>query len=70
MNDKELAELEDESTWDWDHAERLPPIESRRTVLAVAFNRDEMALITRRAEKLGITVVEYLRRRALKTSSR
>lgn len=70
MNEKELADLQDERTWDWDQAESQPRIEHRQTVLAVPFDRDEMERIRRQAERLGVTVIEYVRRRALKASAK
>lgn len=70
MNEDDLATHQDETSWDWDRAESQSQIEHRRSVLAVPFDRDEMERIRCRAETLGITVIDYVRRCALKAGTK
>lgn len=61
MNDREL---QDEKTWDFSKAERKPGIK-KRTVVSVAFNREDFERVAEHAERLRMKISEYIRNAAL-----
>lgn len=51
--------------WAFEQAERRPGVKSGRTIVSVAFSRDDFARIARCAEQLGQKTSEFIRRAAL-----
>lgn len=63
--DKDLDEMQDPSSWDFERAERRPGVQSPRAVVSVAFARDDFERIARAAEELGKRTSEFIREAAL-----
>ena len=57
MDEDELRELQDPSSWDFERAEVVPPAENAGAVIAVRFAADDFARIAQRATeaKMGLT---------------
>ena len=69
MNEHEVEDLERPENWDYKHAERRPGVRKTRTVLSVAFPRDDFELISQYAQGLGMKVSEFVRKAALEKAS-
>lgn len=54
-------ELENESNWDFDSAERREAIPNRRTVVSVAIPREEFGAISDAARQADMKVSEFIR---------
>lgn len=65
MNKKELTELQSDETWDHDRGELRPPVKNRRTVVSVAFPRDDLETVGRAAEQQRMKLSEFIRRAAV-----
>ena len=65
MNKKELTELESDETWNHDRGELRPPVKNRRTVVSVAFPRDDLETVGRAAEQRRMKLSEFIRRAAV-----
>lgn len=58
--DEEERELMDPETWDWEHAEDLPPMPDVLIELPVEFTRDEYRIIGRAARAQGMTTHTFI----------
>ena len=67
--ERELRELENPENWDWEKAERQPPVQARRTIVSVAFARAEFAQVAKYAQSIGMKTSEFIRRAALERAS-
>jgi hypothetical protein len=70
MGDAELQELEDPTTWDYEGAERRPGVDAPRATIAVTFGSDDLELVERCAERLGMRMSEFIRQAAVERASR
>jgi hypothetical protein len=61
MDERELAELEDPTTWDDETAEVLPAADDPRVVVPVRFTPDEFARVARFARASGLQLTECIR---------
>jgi hypothetical protein len=65
MDEQELRELEDPSTWE-DEADSIrPPVKSSRAVVSVAFARADFERVVAAAREQGLKTSEFIRRAAL-----
>jgi len=69
MDDIELNELQDPSTWA-DEGEIRPPVKRSRAVVSVAFARDDFQQVSDYATQLGMRTSEFIRKAALDATSR
>jgi uncharacterized protein (DUF1778 family) len=66
MNDDEIAELEDESTWNLESAERQSaPRSARRAVVSVGFRSEEFVTVADAARAARQPVSQFIRNAAL-----
>lgn len=66
MNEKELAELQDPESWEFEHAaEPRHRPRKARAVVSVAFPGEDFARVDRYAEDHGLTISELIRRATL-----
>ncbi|MSQ14664.1 MAG: hypothetical protein EXR50_02220 [Dehalococcoidia bacterium] len=65
MKDKEFAELQDPNNWDDERTEVLEPVKNQRSILSVAFTRQDFALVVTAAQELGIRTSEFVREAAI-----
>lgn len=65
MNQERDRELEKPETWDFEGAEVGKPVKSSRVVVSVAFRRDDFALVTEYAERIGKKTSEFIRASAI-----
>lgn len=63
--DEEERELMDPETWDWEHAENLPPMPDVQIELPITFTRDEYRTIGRAADAQGMTPHAFIAQVAL-----
>jgi hypothetical protein len=70
MTDSELPELEKAETWDFETAERRPGVKGTRTVVSVAFSRDDFERVSAWAEHVGKRTSEFIREAALERVGR
>ena len=63
-------ELQDEATWDFERAERVPPVPAskRRAVVSVAFKIDDFTMIAEYARRAGMKLSEFIRGAALEAA--
>ncbi len=61
MDEDELRELQDPSSWDWEHAEVVPPAENPGAVVAVRFAADDFARIAQRAREANVSLTTFVR---------
>ena len=48
-------------SWDWERAEKRPPVKQPRAIVSVAFSAEEFERISREAEQAGKPVSTYIR---------
>ncbi|HLB11837.1 MAG TPA: hypothetical protein VJO15_02660 [Dehalococcoidia bacterium] len=65
MSDKKLHDLEQLEDWDYEKAERRPPVRKPREVVSVSFGRDEFEQVSKYAERQGAKTSEFIRTAAL-----
>ena len=65
MDDKELRELQNADSWDYEHAQRRPRIRKPRAVVSVAFSREDFERVAEHAQRLGMRTSELIRQAAL-----
>jgi hypothetical protein len=65
VNDEEIAQLEDESEWDFESAERVRAPRGNRAVVSVGFKTAEFTLVSAAAEKRGQPLSRFIREAAL-----
>ncbi len=68
-SDEELAELEREETWDFDHVIVHEPVENPGAQVRVTFSTQEFGAIARAARSRGMKVVEYIHAAALEQAN-
>lgn len=68
-SERNLRDLENEGSWAWEKAETRPAVESRRTVVSVAFPRAEYEQVARYASSVGMKTSEFIRNAALRMAS-
>ncbi len=61
MDDRELLELEDESSWDFDNAQEYPASSSGNAVVPVKFGPEAFERLSVYAERRGLHVSECIR---------
>jgi hypothetical protein len=61
MNDKDPKDLENPETWDWENAETESGTKNRRTVVSVAFPREEFKKVADCAQKAGMSLSAFIR---------
>lgn len=64
MDERELAELQDEESWD-DEGDVRPAVKPQRAVVSVAFGRDDFERVATHARRHGMKTSEFIRRAAL-----
>lgn len=69
MNEKELKNLEESDSWDFEGAEKKSPVRATRAVVSVAFSREDFERVSTRAEQLGMRTSEFIRNAALGKAS-
>lgn len=70
LRDLSDADLQDESTWDIDEAEHLPPPERRaRAVVSVAFPGETFELVSRAARSAGMKISQFIREAAVEKAT-
>jgi hypothetical protein len=65
MNDEEIAQLQDESEWDFESAERVRIPRGNRAVVSVGFKTAEFTRVSAAAEKLNQPLSRFIREAAL-----
>lgn len=65
MDERELDELEDEETWDFDQAVVHPPSKTARAVIPVAFGPGEFERVAAYARERGMKLSDFIREAAL-----
>ena len=65
MNDDEIAQLQNEDEWDFEHAERARAPRSRRAIVSVGFRPTEFAVVAAAAERRDQPVSQFIRQAAL-----
>lgn len=70
MNDQAIETLEDQDAWDFEHAERRPGAKDTRSVVSVAFARDEYERVAKCAARLNKRTSEFIREAALDKAGR
>jgi hypothetical protein len=63
--DEEERELMDPESWDWAHAEELPPMSEVLFELPIELTRDEYRIIGRAADAQGMTTHAFIAQVAL-----
>ncbi len=58
--ERELRELQDPDTWDWDTGELHPPVPNPRAVVAVEFASDEFQRVGIAAHQAGVRVTQFI----------
>ncbi|MDP2744817.1 MAG: hypothetical protein Q8P00_07125 [Dehalococcoidia bacterium] len=58
-------ELEKSENWDFTQSEVKQPVKASRVVVSVAFRRDEFALVSEYAERIGKKTSEFIREAAV-----
>ena len=59
------TDLENEDSWDWDHAEERPPVRAVRAIVSVGFERRDFERVSDYARSTGMKVSEFIREAAL-----
>lgn len=59
------ADLQDESLWDFEHAEDRMPVKDGRAVVSVSFGRQDFGRVAICAEESGMKTSEFIRKAAL-----
>lgn len=62
-------ELQNEETWDFDRAEKHEGGRSRRSVVSVAFAREDFQAVAKAARRAGMSVSEFIRRATMEKVS-
>ena len=65
MDDADDRDLQDPDTWDYEHAELLPPVANPQAVVAVTFEGEDFILVAKQAEQAGMKLSEFIREAAL-----
>jgi hypothetical protein len=65
MAEKEEKQLENREAWDWQRAERRAGRRKSRSVVSVAFNRDDFETVAYYAERMQMKLSEFIRGAAL-----
>jgi hypothetical protein len=65
MNDEDITQLQDESEWDFEAAERQRAPRGRRAIVSVGFKPADFALVTAAAEKRDQPVSQFIREAAI-----
>ena len=60
-------QLQNEETWDYSKAEKRAGVR-KRTVVSVAFSREDFERVAARAEQLGMKISEYIRNAAIQAA--
>jgi hypothetical protein len=68
--EKDVANLESESEWDYDSAQRVAPVRKARAVVSVAFGRDDLEIVAADAQRLGLKLSAYIRTASIDKASR
>ncbi len=66
---RRTTDLEAEDTWDFDNAERRPGTKAARSVVSVAFPRDDFTLVAEQAERAQMKLSEFIRTAAVKAAT-
>ena len=64
-NDKPIEDVGSEEDWDFEQAQKKPGVKSGRTVVSVAFRRDEFEKVSDAAEGDNMRTSEFIRKAAL-----
>jgi hypothetical protein len=64
VND-ELEELQNPDNWDYERAERRPAAKGGRSIVSVAFPREDFEVVADAAEREGEKLSEFVRKAAL-----
>lgn len=70
MNDKDLKDLENPENWDWENAEAEVGKKNRRTIVSVAFPREDFKNVAKCALQLHVSVSAFVRHAAVDTAER
>lgn len=70
MNDEEIAQLQDESEWDFESAERVRVPRGNRAVVSVGFKTAEFTLVSAAAERRDQPLSRFIREAALERARR
>ena len=70
MDEKELQELQDPESWDFDNAETHPGFEGGRSAVVVPFQRDEFQRVSSAAARAGKKTTDFIREAALQQAHR
>jgi hypothetical protein len=65
VNDDEIAQLQDESEWDWEAAERVRVPRGNRAVVSVGFKSSDFALVAAAARKRDQPLSQFIREAAV-----
>lgn len=65
MDDRELVELKNEETWDFDQATVHPPSKTARAVVPVAFGPGDFERVAAYARERGMKLSDFIRQAAL-----
>lgn len=69
MNNEEMNDLENPENWDFEKAERHPPVKGPRVIVSVAFPRDAYEQVARSAQQRGMRVSEFIREASLEKAA-
>src|SRR5688572_8415312 len=70
MDDQELRALESPDAWDSENAELHPGTKNTRSVISIAFARDDYARVSKCAAQLNKRTSEFIREAALEKVNR
>jgi hypothetical protein len=65
MDERELRELEDESSWDDEGITVHPPVKNPRSIVSVAFSTADFTRVAQHARQKGMKLSEFIRTAAL-----
>ena len=67
MDEQELADVEDSDAWDWESAQRLPPIPraEHRSQFVIEFDMDQVERVEMAAQRAGEGIIAFMRRAIL-----
>lgn len=65
MDKKLEKDLENPESWDYKSLQTRQPVKSPRVVVSVAFSREDFAVVSQFAERLGKRTSEFIREAAL-----
>lgn len=66
MSNENLEVLQNREEWEDDGGEVRQPVKNRRTVVSVAFSREDFERVSQYATKQGVKTSEFIREAALK----